>query len=142
MILNCYEESPIKNSKLPPEWQSEQALDGLEEFLQKHWDLRKVFYEDNKVGKKQQFLGFTSHRGIRTNQYIGTISYKGSQINIFPKMFREEPDDNDNSALTQKHLMYNLVKWLTYSNKMSYPFINISTELTDENDFRELLINL
>lgn len=78
MILNYYEESLIKNSELPPEWQSEKKLDDLEMFLQRNWEQRKVFYEDDKIGKNQQFLSFTAHRGIRTNEYIGAISFNGS----------------------------------------------------------------
>lgn len=142
MILNYYEESLIKNSELPPEWQSEKKLDDLEMFLQRNWEQRKVFYEDDKIGKNQQFLSFTAHRGIRTNEYIGAISFNGSQLNIFPKMFREEPDDDDVSDLTQNHLMHNLVKWLEYCKKIFYPFINISSQLNDENDLREFFVTL
>ena len=142
MIINRYEESQIKNSKLPLEWQSQASLDELADFLQHNWEQRSVFYEDGKVDSKQQFLGFTGQKGIRTKNYIGTIVFKGEQLNIFPKVFRTEGDDQDTEDLSQEHLMKNLVRWLEYCNRIAYPFINITTELDDAEDLKELFISL
>ena len=72
-ILNCFEESHIKNRKLPLEWQDQSSLDELAEFLQLNWEQRSVFYEDGQITSRQQYLGFTGSKGIRTNNYIGTI---------------------------------------------------------------------
>ena len=142
MVINRYEESQIKNEKLPVEWRSQLCLDELSEFLQQNWEQRAVFYEDGKVDSKQQFLGFTGQKGIRTKNYIGTIVFKGEQLNIFPKVFRTEGDDHDIDDLSQDHLMRNLVKWLEYCNKIAYPFISISSELDDAEDLKELFISL
>lgn len=142
MILNRYEESLLRNSILPPAWKSEKGLDELEEFLQHNWEQRSVFYDDGKIDSKQQFLSFKFHRDIRTNNYIGTIAFAGEQLNIFPKMFRTEAEDQDVDNLTQEHLMKNLIKWLEYCNKVTYPFINISAELNEAEDLRELFITL
>ena len=144
MILNRYEESTISNSKLPEEWKTQNALDELEIFLQQNWEQRSVFYTEKSVTSKQQFLGFISHQGIRTKNYIGTIVFRGEQLNIYPKMFKPYSDDEDNgiSELTQKHLMSNLVKWIEYCNKVEYPFISITSELEDTDDLRELFITL
>lgn len=142
MILNRYEESSISNSMLPPSWRSEQVLDDLEEFLQQNWEQRSIFYEDEKYDTRQQFLGFTGHRGIRTKKYIGTISFAGQQLNIFPKVFREDAEDSEYDALSLNHLMKNLIRWIEYCNKISYPFIHISTEFNDATDLRELFITL
>ena len=142
MMLNYYEESPISNNKLPSSWQSQKALDELELFLQNNWEQRSVFYEDGTVDSHQQFLSFTGQRGIRTKKYIGTIVFEGEQLNIFPKMFRSDPEDQGTDTLSLKHLMSNLVQWIGYCNRMSYPFINISSELNDSEDLRELFISL
>jgi len=142
MVLNRYEESKISNHKLPASWQSQRAQEELEEFLQRNWEQRFVFYDDGKVQSKQQFLSFLGHQDIRTKNYIGTIVFNGEQLNIYPKMFREDKEDTETDGLSQKHLMNNLVKWLEYCNKIAYPFISISTELTDADDLRELFITL
>lgn len=142
MILHRYEESPIPNPKLPTGWQSQSALLELEEFLQRNWEQRAVFYEDGEINSKQQFLGFLGQGGIRTKNYIGTIVFNGEQLNIYPKMFKMDKYDSDTDGLSQKHLMNNLVKWLEYCNRTAYPFINISTDLNDAEDLKELFITL
>ncbi len=142
MVLNSFEESPIKNKHLPDEWKSQAALDELSDFLQLNWEQRAVFYEDGEISSRQQFLGFTGQRGIRTNSYVGTIAFKGHQLNIFPKVFREEKDDNDTEELSLSHLMKNLVQWLQYCMRIDYPFISISSKLENSEDLRELFITL
>ena len=142
MVINSYENSYIKFNSLPALWQSQNALDELADFLQQNWEQRSVFYEDGAVTSKQQFLTFTGQRGIRTKNYIGTIVFKGEQINIFPKMFREDAEDNGTENLSQKHLMNNLIHWLEYCRKIEYPFISITSALEDTEDLRELFITL
>ena len=142
MVLNVFEESEIDNDDLPEGWQSKRDQDDFEEFLQRNWEQRAVFYEDGKVYSKQQFIGFTGHLGLRTKKYIGTVVYNGEQLNIFPKVFKRRSSDYKTDKLTHAHLMDNLVKWLEYCNRIAYPFINISTELTDAENLKELFISL
>ena len=127
MIINRYEESLIKNASLPQEWQSQSSLDELDGFLQANWEQRSVFYDDGQISSRQQFLAFTGQKGVKTQNYIGTIVFKGSQINIFPKVFREDREDTDTSELSLKQMMYNLVRWIEYCGKIDYPFINITS---------------
>lgn len=141
-MLNCYEESNINNEALPDSWRSERILNELEEFLQANWEQRSVFFEDEVLKTKQQFLCFTAHGAIRTKRYIGTISFANEQLNIFPKVFRKNMNDSEISNLTQSHLMMNLVKWLEYCNRVSYPFINISTAFDDASNLKDFFITL
>ena len=140
--MDRYEYTKIPNSKLPSPWQSQAALDELESFLQQNWEQRSVFYQDGDIKSKQQFLEFIGSGGIRTKKYIGTIVFKGEQLNIYPRVFSTEKDDHDTEDLTQKHLLTNLVKWVEYCNKTEYPFISISSELNDSKDLREFFITL
>lgn len=39
-------------------------------------------------------------------------------------------------------MLYNLVRWVEYCNKLNYPFINISSEFNDAEDLKELFIAL
>lgn len=142
MILHRYEESQIPNAKLPFSWQSQKALTELEEFLQYNWEQRAVFYEDGRVESRQQFLGFIGQQGIRTKNYIGTIVFKGEQLNIYPKVCKVDKYDSDTEGLSQKHFMKNLIRWLEYCNRMAYPFINISTEWNEVENLKELFIAL
>lgn len=141
-MINCYEETVIKNRILPEEWQSQSSLDELAEFLQRNWEQRSVFYDDGELTSRQQFLSFTGQKGIRTNNYIGTIVFKGQQINVFPKLFRSEKDDSDTSELELSHMLKNIAAWLEYCTKFNYPYISIKSELTDVDDLRELFETL
>lgn len=142
MSLNYYEESKISNGKLPVEWQSQASLDELADFLQLNWEQRAVFYDDGQVTSRQQFLDFRGQKGIKTQNYIGTIVFKGQQLNIFPKVFRTESEDNETEDLSLTHLMKNLVKWIEYCTKIDYPYISITSELEDSTDLRELFMTL
>ena len=108
-MLNFYENTLIKNSKLPDSWKSQTAQNELLEFLQSNWEQRGIFYDDGAVVSKQQFLDFTGQQAIKNKDYVGTIVFKGEQLNIFPKIFRESKEDNDTDELTLPFLMHNLV---------------------------------
>lgn len=142
MVLNKFENSQIKNINLPQSWQSQDSLDELNDFLQQNWEQRHIFFEDGSINSRQQFLGFVGQGGIRTKNYIGTIVFKGEQLNIFPKMFRYDADDFETDDLSQEHLIKNLVNWLQYCNRIEYPFINIDTEWEDSSNLRELFVTL
>ena len=142
MIINEYEETRIENEDLPEEWQSQNTLDELEDFLQQNWEQRSVFYEDKTVESRQQFLKFLAHGEIKTQNYIGTIVFRGQQLNIFPKVFGKYKGYRHTEKLSQRHLMQNLIRWLDYCTRVSYPFINISTELSDAQDLKELFMTL
>ena len=141
-MLNYFEESRIDNGKLPAEWQSQASLDELANFLQLNREQRAVFYDDGQVTSRQQYLAFTGQKGIRTQNYIGTIVFTGKQLNIFPKVFRTDREDNERDNLDLRHLMRNLVQWIEYCTKIDYPYINITSTLEDSTDLRELFITL
>lgn len=142
MVMNRYEYSEIKNDELPVSWRSQVDLDEFRDFLQQNWEQRSTFYSDGKKERKQQFISFLGSGGIKTKKYVGTIVYKGEQLNIFPRVFKANSSDNNADLLTTKYLMSNLVKWIEYCNKLEYPYLNISSELKDSEDLKELFITL
>ena len=141
-MINCFEEKIIKNENLPATWQTSNTQSEMERFLQLNWEQRLAFYNDEKVESKQQFLDFKSNGDIRTNNYIGTIVFKDEQLNIFPKIFRNDIDDDSTNELTLDHLMKNLVNWIEYCNKIEYPYITIKAELENCNNLRELFVTV
>ena len=142
MVLDRYEYSKISNSKLPDSWRTQAALDELSDFLQQNWEQRTAFYDDEEIKSQQQFIEFIGSGGLRTKKYIGTIVFKGEQLNIYPRVFSTEKDDHETEDLSQRHLLNNLIRWIEYCNKLDYPFISISSELHDSEDLKELFITL
>lgn len=142
MILNYFEHKRISNSALPVEWKSQESLDELLDFLQSNWEQRAIFYDDGEVNSKQQFLDFIGQKSIRTKDYVGTIAFKGHQLNIFPKVFKEDKEDDNREQLSLPHLMHNLVKWIEYSTKIDYPYISISADMENTDNLQDLFISL
>ncbi len=142
MNLNYYEYTCIKNSKLPDSWQSQNALMEMQNFLQENWEQRLIFYNDKEISGKQQFLEFDGQKNIYTKNYIGTISFKGHQLNIFPRVFKTNKNDIDTDDLSLNLLIKNLVNWIEYSTKFDYPYINLKIDFSHTHDLQELFISL
>ena len=142
MTLNRFEYSLIYNNKLPSTWQSQSSLDELDVFLQQNWELRRVLYNDESIYSRQQFIEFVGKKGVKTKNYVGTIMFKGEQLNIFPKVFGAEKDDFDADNIKSDLLISNLIVWLEYCVKFNYPYISITSELEDSNSLKDLFISI
>ncbi|NLI65096.1 MAG: hypothetical protein GX367_10225, partial [Bacteroidales bacterium] len=133
-MLNVYENQLIE--QLPKSWKENQS--GLEKFLEENWKNRSIFYDDEENSSHQQFINFKLKVGLKTNNYIGTIVYDNEQINIFPKVFKEK--NKLQSDLLLKDFVYNLSVWLSYCDKLNFPFVEINNKLNEINSLAELLI--
>ena len=79
-MLNCYEESLLKNSALPSEWQSQSSLDEFLSFLQSNWDQRYVLFEDNKLSKSKELNGNMSIESTAADEYTNKLkNIKGGE---------------------------------------------------------------
>lgn len=141
-MVNGFEFKKIKTKNLPLEWQEPGALEELEHFLQANWEQRAIFYDDGQITSKQQFIDFDVKGGIKLQNYVGTIIYKGEQLNIFPKIFKEDEDDYDTDDLELTDLINNLVFWLEYCDKLNFPFVSMKGELSNADNLMELFITI
>lgn len=141
-MINGFEFSKIKMEKLPKSWQEEGALKELESFLQENWQQRSIFYTDRQITSRQQFIDFDKKDAIKLQNYIGTITFKGEQLNIFPKIFKEDEDDFDTDDLKIEDLINNLVYWLGYCDKLNFPFVSMKGELSEAENLMELFITI
>ncbi len=141
-MINGFEFSKIKLNKLPKSWQEEGAMEELESFLQENWQQRSIFYSDRQITSRQQFIDFDKKDAIKLQNYIGTITFKGEQLNIFPKIFKEDEDDFDADDLKTEDLINNLVYWLGYCDKLNFPFVSMKGELSEAENLMELFITI
>ncbi len=141
-MINGFEFSKIKLNKLPESWQEEGAMEELESFLQENWQQRSIFYSDRQITSRQQFIDFDKKDAIKLQNYIGTITFKGEQLNIFPKIFKEDEDDFDTDHLKTEDLINNLVYWLGYCDKLNFPFVSMKGELSEAENLMELFITI
>lgn len=142
MEINRYEYSRIPHAELPQGWQQPDDLDELAGFLQQNWEQRAAFYDDSERSTQQQFLEITRAGDLRTKKYIGTIVFKGEQLNIYPRVFKSDKEDSESTIPDQQFLMNNLVRWIEYCSKLHFPFIHIRSELQDAENLKELFITL
>ena len=141
-MVNGFEHKRIKTKNLPLAWQEEGALEELERFLQNNWEQRSIFYTDEYVTSRQQFIDFDRKGAIKLQNYIGTIIFRGEQLNIFPKVFKEDEDDYDTSDLEVEELINNLVIWLGYCDRLNFPFVSMRSELGSTDNLLELFITV
>ena len=123
---------------VPQEWKD--SIKDVKEFLQKNWECRKAFYEDEEdadsLQGEQKYLTFLDD-GIRSNNYVGTVIFNGARINIFPKVFGKSEGEKYESILAK-----NLCRWITYCNKSDYPFLKIDSEVEENDSLLELFVAL
>lgn len=141
-MINAFEFQTVKTARLPEAWKKPGALDELEKFLQGNWEQRGIFYSDRETSSRQQFIDFDRRDGFKTQKYIGTISFRGEQLNIFPKIYREDEDDYDTNGLNIQDLIDDLIAWLGYCDKFNFPFVSMKGELNSTQTFLELLITV
>ncbi len=67
--------------------------------------------------KYQPFLNFDGDLA-RARNYVGFIHFENSSIEIYPKVFRNEPEISKNKELMHRHLFY----WFSYCKKVKFPF--------------------
>lgn len=146
--MKSFEHQLIDFENLPVSWKDESALDELETFLNSCWKQRSVFYNDNEDSSTQQFVRFENKNSIKTRNYIGSIFFKGEKLTIFPKIFSKKSnigckeDCDKNIKIDDNFLVKNLVFWLSYNDKINFPFLSVCNDLKNSEDLLELFISI
>ncbi|MCZ8354663.1 MAG: hypothetical protein O9340_08005 [Cyclobacteriaceae bacterium] len=112
----------------------------LKAFLLNIWQNRiveRVEKDENEVidNHYQPFLQFDDDQ-IRANNYVGFIQNGKELIEIYPKVFKNNPDAN--KVLMLRHIFY----WLDYCSKWKFPFTKSFLLANDIDKFPELIIHL
>lgn len=139
VAMNVLEYEIIKRTELPEEWQRESVLIELEQFLQKSWTERTIFYWDEETERTQRFIDFNRLDGIKIQNYIGSVLFKGEQLNIFPKLFQNE-SSKERTKLEASMLVRNISFWLGYCDRLNIPFFSTRDSLLGKPNFLELFI--
>ena len=120
------------------------SFEGLEGFLDEIWKGREKnsFYSESGNGKieSQKFLQFLHKSNeIKSNKYVGVIHYKGSKINLLPKIFFDAEKGYSSTEFNQ--IQNHILWWLSYCRRIKFP--NFQTSLGNaKSDFFEVLIYL
>ena len=114
---------------------------GIESYLRSLWsdykDLWPHIIENSKLHNPnyQPFLSFDGTKA-RANNFVGFINYKGSTIEIYPKVFQFTSPLN--KELMHRHLFF----WFSYCKKIKFPFNQSFLDNFEIERFPELIIYL
>lgn len=118
--------------------------EGLEGYLNEVWQQRPLFLlenddEDERRSTKQRFCVFNGAY-IKPRNYVGFIQYNDQRINIYPRVFCNHPSINveADSSRAVEHLL----KWLSYSSRLHFPFSEVQMQLLPQDDWLEAFIFL
>lgn len=113
---------------------------GFLQYLDQVWQERPLLLqenddEDERRGKEQRF--FIIVKGtIKARNYTGFVQYGDCRIHVYPRVFSEQKDFNITQALGH------LVKWLSYSHRLQFPFSSIPADTSHQDDWLEAFIFL
>jgi 5-methylcytosine-specific restriction enzyme subunit McrC len=115
-------------------------IPGLTGYLNSVWRNRPLFLsgdenEDERRSTHQKFVSFSGNV-IQPGKYIGFIQYEDCRINIYPRVFHNHPATN--TSLIISHVL----KWLSYGNRINFPFTEAPQQLQAQDDWLEALVFL
>lgn len=132
------------------EWHSDSfaghqsKLPGFVNYLSGVWQNRNRYVETNDETteeeqqeeriQRQRFFDFTIDGKISARNYVGVVQYDGIRIEVYPKIFADDKEDNI------KQWQLNMLYWLSYCRKVKFPFSFADVSNLQFDDFLELLI--
>lgn len=121
---------------------SEQQLHRFEQYLHEVWRNRQKFdsEENSHWGskaldeQKQQFFQFGYDHRLQARNYVGVVQFEGLRIQVLPKIMR------DRHLLDPQLQQRNLLFWLSYCQRIRFPFGKANVDTLDTEDTLELLV--
>jgi len=135
------------------EWQTRnheiKNVSALNNYLAEVWENRNLFTdgdtfketmraeEEQELNKRQRHVFLDVYETqLRTRNYVGFIQFEEQEINIFPKIFKPKEGIEPNWNLYLNHLLY----WLSYCNKIKFPFLEVSLENQSYDNLLEVFV--
>jgi 5-methylcytosine-specific restriction enzyme subunit McrC len=108
--------------------------------LNEVWQNRPLFFaeDENEEERKettQRFFIFDDG-SIKPRNYVGFLQYEDLRINVYPRVFNR-PGFSDRPIAIQ-----NLLKWLSYCNRIHFPFTDTTLSTSQTDDWLEAFIYL
>ena len=123
-------------------WETISNIKGLKFLLKDIWQ-QSIFHteaefdEQENDNRYQPFLRIEVNQ-VRANNFVGFIQNGEEVIEIYPKVFRQNPEFRKRKELMLQHIFY----WFSYCRKWRFPFNKVSLDTFDVKSFPELIINL
>lgn len=122
-------------------WEEVNNSDTLRKAAEYIWDSRisnnyTPINSEKHTNKKnwQPFLKFQDGK-IRANNYVGFIQTEDDLVEIYPKVFRNQPQD-------KKGMLQQIFFWFGYCRNWKFPFNQAQLDNAEIEEFPELIIYL
>lgn len=137
MVLHEWERKKFENpEKIPP----------FIDYLSSVWNNR-IIYNDTTEDKdddldfqiennRQGFFTFTFDGRISARNYVGVVQFEDTRIVVYPKIFKGFTENEKEAFQT------NLFTWLSYCDKITFPFSFADLSKIEFNDFLEIFIGI
>ena len=98
-----------------------------------------------KKNNYENIISYTAN-GIKATQYVGIIKHNNIQIQIFPKILKnnesEKLNNNKDKNNIIKNTINNLIYMLSYTKKLTIKSTEYTGLYNSSNPFFEILINI
>ncbi|WP_406657481.1 hypothetical protein V7O62_02695 [Methanolobus sp. ZRKC2] len=114
----------------------------LESYLYSLWREYKEVWppkkEDDSLNKRKKYQPFLMFDGdlARARNYAGFIHFEDFKVEIFPKIFKNTVD------ISRDHMHRHLFYWLSYCNRVKFPFNQAFLDKCEIYELPELIIYL
>ncbi|MFK7904039.1 MAG: McrC family protein [Chitinophagales bacterium] len=126
-------------------------LDFLNEIWQKRqynpfaWQQHFNTFEEKNISDVsspsiQQFVSIDRHNYLQAKNYVGIIRYASKTVHLLPKIFYQNEGNPKVTKETLSFVHQQLMRWLSYSSKISFPMVEGHYQSHTKADIAEIMI--
>lgn len=113
---------------------------GFTDYLNSVWQQRPLLLqadegEDERRSTQQRFFQLSGGR-ISARNYTGFVQFADCRIQVYPRVFEGR------SGFQPAWAVEHVIRWLSYSNRLHFPYAEIPAGLLDADDWLEAFIFL
>ncbi|MGB0931959.1 MAG: 5-methylcytosine restriction system specificity protein McrC, partial [Chitinophagales bacterium] len=137
-------------------WGTDEEVNHFLSFLEEIWNKRQYspfawrqnlssfnLKEDQVTSfnniSRQQFVSIDRQNYLQAKNYVGIIRFQSQTIHLLPKIFYSKPY-RDATQETINFVHQQLMRWLTYSSKITFPLIEGHYNSRNKNDLAEIIL--
>jgi len=113
---------------------------GFLKYLDQVWQERPLWLQENddegEIRNTKQCFFIIEEGTIRAKNYTGFVQYGDCRLHVYPRVFSTQKDFDSTHALSH------LIKWLSYSHRLQFPFSSLPADTVHFDDWLEAFIFL
>ncbi len=138
-------------------WGTDEEVNPFLSFLDEIWNKRQYspfawrqsvssFHDNeqqdvfpNHQGVSQQFISIDRQNYLQAKNYVGIIRFQTKTVHLLPKIFYPKPYQ-EASTETLSFVHQQLMRWLSYSSKITFPLVEGQYDSRSKSDIAEIMV--